>query len=422
MNQPASARNLESRHDARAYWASAVGLVLLTAIVYGPTLANGFVSDDRAYVQENIALRSAKGLFDIWFKLGTVEQYYPLVHSTFWLEYHLWQLHPAGYHAVNLLLHAGAALLVWRLLVRLEVPGAWFAAAIFTVHPVGVETVAWVAERKNLLSCVFALGSLLAYLHYAPPDLPASASPTNVHGATHWQWYCLAFGLYVAALLSKTVTVTLPAVLLVIYRWKRGRLEGRDWLRLAPFFAVGLALSGVAVHMEKTFVGATGEEWDIPLVARCLIAGRALFFYAGKLCWPAPLAYYYPRWDVDPHAWWQYSYPAAAVAVITFLWLARRRLGRGPLAAALIFTIVLFPALGFFDVYPFRFSFVADHYQYHASIALIALAAAASAAIGRSSWPASDNFQSDLGGGTAVNTCHPGPRTDFRLPKQYDPR
>ena len=167
VNQPAPEEHHRWRIATPANWASAASLLLLTAIVYWPTLGNGFVTDDSVYVKENVVLRSVGGLLDIWFKLGSIEQYYPVVHSTFWVEHQLWQLRPAGYHAVNMLLHACAAVLVWRLLVVLAVPGAWLAAALFVVHPVGVETVAWVAERKNLLSCVFALGSLLAYWQYA---------------------------------------------------------------------------------------------------------------------------------------------------------------------------------------------------------------------------------------------------------------
>jgi tetratricopeptide (TPR) repeat protein len=166
-----------------------------------------------------------------------------------------------------------------------------------------------------------------------------------------------------------------PAVLLVIYWWKRG-VTRRDVVLLAPLFVVGLAMAGVTVWMERTFVGASGQEWDFSLVDRLLIAGRALWFYAGKLVWPHPLVFFYPRWTIDSSALWQYLYPAAAVAVIVALWLARNRVGRGPLAAVLIFAGVLAPALGFFDVYPFIFSFVADHFQYHASVALVALFAA----------------------------------------------
>ncbi len=357
-------------------WLCGASLVLLVAIVYWPTLDNGFIWDDDYYVEENVTLTSLAGLHDVWFKLGAVPQYYPLVHSTFWVEQHLWGLDPRGYHATNMLLHAAAAVLLWRLLSRLAMPGAWLAAAIFAVHPIQVESVAWITERKNVLSAALALGSLLAYLRFAPPE-QAAIGPRGAAAPPRWRCYGLALALYVAALLSKTVTASLPAVLLVIYGWTRGRLTGRDVAPLVPFFAVGLALAGLTVWMEKNHVGASGSEWDFSPVERGLIAGRAAWSYAGKLFWPHPLIFFYPRWTIDVHAWWQYLFPASALALVGGLWLARNQLGRGPLAAALIFGGVLVPALGFFNVFPFRYSFVADHFQYHAGIALIAWAAAA---------------------------------------------
>ena len=273
-----------------APWLWGASLVLLACVAYWPTLGNGFIWDDDDYVQNNMTLASPAGLRNIWFKLGAVPQYYPLVHSTFWIEHRLWGLDARGYHAVNLLLHALSAVLVWRLLARLAVPGAWLAAAVFAVHPVGVESVAWVTERKNVLSCALALGSMLAYLRFSPADV---ASDDRARGA--WRYYVLALVLYVAAVLSKTVTASVPAVLLVVYWWKRGRVSGRDVIRLIPFFAWGLGLSAVTVWMEKTFVGAHGEEWNISPLERMLIAGRALWFYAGKLAWPYPLIFFYPR-------------------------------------------------------------------------------------------------------------------------------
>lgn len=348
-------------------------IALLAVLVYLPTLRNGFIWDDETYVEENMALRTWEGLRGIWFELGLVPQYYPLVHSTFWIEYHLWGVRPAGYHAVNMLLHAASAVLLWRLLVRLQVPGAWLAGALFAVHPVNVESVAWVTERKNVLSCLLALGSIWAYLRFAPPEGRPAADDT---ARGQWRYYALALALYVAALWSKTVTASVPAVLLVIYWWKEGRIARRNVALLVPFFVVGLSLSAVTVWMERSNVGATGEEWDFSIADRILIAGRALWFYATKLAWPHPLIFFYPRWTIDDHIWWQYLYPAGVLAVIVTLWLLRDRMGRGPLAAVLIFAGVLVPALGFFNVYPFRYSFVADHFQYHASIALITLAAA----------------------------------------------
>ena len=356
--------------------------MLLVAIVYRPTRDNGYIWDDDQHVHRTAVLGSPAGLRRIWFTIGATPQYYPLVHSTFWVESQLWGLDPRGYHLDNLALHAAAALLAWRLLVRLAVPGAWFAAAIFAVHPVGVESVAWIAERKNVLSCALVLGSLLAYLRFSPAEV-ASAPADTSRPSGGGRYYALALVLFVAALLSKTVTACAPAVILVIFWWKRGRVSWRDVLPLVPFFAIGLALGSMTVWLELTHVGAFGDEWDLAPSARLLVAGCAVWFYAAKLLWPDPLIFFYPRWEIDIHVWWQHLFPAAAVAVIIGLWLARGRLGRGPLAAILIFVGVLMPALGFFNVYPFRYSFVADHFQYHASIALIALMSAALVGSGR---------------------------------------
>ncbi len=219
-------------------WLGAAAIVLLVVIVYLPTLGAGFIWDDDMYVEENPTLDSLSGLVDIWFKLGAVPQYYPLVHTSYWLEHQLWGRQPVGYHAVNLLLHAATALLAWRLLARLAVPGAWLGAALFAVHPVCVESVAWVTERKNVLSCALALGSMLAYLHFSPPELADARASAQAASASRgrWLWYALALVLYLGALASKTVTASLPAVLLVIYWWKRG-ISRRDVALLAPFLA-----------------------------------------------------------------------------------------------------------------------------------------------------------------------------------------
>lgn len=355
-------------------------LVAMVLACYAYALRCDFIWDDDDYVTKNHTLESLDGLRRIWFELGAVPQYYPLVHTTFWIERHLWGVNPLGYHAVNIALHALGTLLVWRLLVRLEVPGAWLAAALFAVHPVEVESVAWITERKNVLSLPLALLSLLAYLRFAPLDrsvvAPGARGNRESTSAGRWRWYAVSLALFVAAALSKTVVVTLPAVALVIIWWKRGRIVFGDVAPLVPFLAVGLGLGLVTVWMEKNFVGAAGEEWSLTPLDRVLLAGRVLWFYAAKLVWPYPLAFFYPRFSIDAHIGWQYLFPLAAVVVIVALWRARGTIGRGPLAAVLIFAGVLAPALGFFDVYPFRFSFVADHFQYHAGIAILALAAA----------------------------------------------
>jgi tetratricopeptide (TPR) repeat protein len=361
-------------------WAGLIFLVTLVA--YIPAMRGGYIWDDDYYITENSTLRTSDGLRRIWFEPKALPQYYPLVHTTFWLEYHLWQLHPFGYHLVNVLLHAFNAILLLLLLRYLRVPGDWLAALIFALHPVQVESVAWITERKNVLSALFYLSSFLAYLRFydLAPDLDHTSPST--HGAASevrarpWLFYTLSLLLFLCALLSKTVTCSLPAAILLVLWWKRDRICWRDVLPLIPYFVVGAFLGLTTVWLEKHHVGAQGAEWAFSFVDRLLIAGRALWFYASKLVWPQTLTFIYPRWQIDSGLWWQYLFPLAAVAVIFTLWLLRRQLGKGPLVAVLFFTTTLAPALGFFDIYPMRYSFVADHFQYLASMGLIALGAA----------------------------------------------
>lgn len=348
------------------FWegSKAAGLVALTLLVYIPAMHAGFIWDDDAYVLNNQTLRSIDGLRQIWFHVGATPQYYPLVFTSYWLEQQLWGLDPTGYHVVNILLHGLCAVLVWRVLKLLQVRGAWIVAAIFALHPVHVESVAWITERKNTLAGVFYLSAALMYFRYA-------LGSNNRQGSV--KLYALSLVFYLCALLSKTVTASLPAALLIVLWWKRNRVLWADVRSLAPFFILGIGLGLVTVSMEKYDVGAAGDEWKLSFTDRCLIAGRALWFYAAKLLWPSQLTFNYPRWEIDSGAWGQYLYPVSAIAVVGALWMARRRLGRGPIVAVLFFAGTLFPALGFFDVYPMRYSFVADHFQYLASLGLITL-------------------------------------------------
>ncbi len=348
-------------------WVGAIALLVVVAAAYAPSLSCGFIWDDDDYVEQNVALRSADGLRLIWLDPRATAQYYPLVFTSFWVEYHLWGLWPLGYHAVNVLLHATAVVLLWRVLARLGVPGAWVAAAVFGLHPVHVESVAWVTERKNVLSGALYLASALCYLRFE------SAAAAATDARRRWGAYAAALVLFAAALLSKSVACTLPAAILLILWWKRGRLTAQSIVPTLPFFALGLGLALNTARLEKEHVGAVGEAFHWSLAERFLIAGRALWFYVSKLVWPARLTFIYPRWDINGSAAWQYLFPASALAVIVGLWLLRRRVGRGPLAAVLFFCGTLVPALGFVNVYPMRYSFVADHFQYLASIGLIAL-------------------------------------------------
>ncbi len=350
---------------------AAAGLVALVLITYVPLLSAGFIMDDDINVAVNPTLYSAAGVRDMWFVPTAAQQYYPVTYSTFWIERRLWGLGPRGYHVSNVLWHAASVVLLWRLLLVLRLPGAWLAAAIFAVHSVEVESVAWIAERKNVVSLPLALLSMLAYLRFEPAEADASGLP-RFH---RWRWYAASLALFALALFAKTVVVTLPAVLLVIYWWRNGRLTTRDLGRTAPFFVLAVALGSITFWVEKYHVGAQGKDWSLTRAEQILVAGRAIWFYAGKLAWPYPTLFFYPRWTIDAGAWWQWLYPVGAVVVPVGLWLARKKIGRGPAAAALIYVGVLIPTLGFMNIYFHVFSFVADHFQYHASPVLIALGA-----------------------------------------------
>jgi protein O-mannosyl-transferase len=348
--------------------ASLLTVLLFTA--YFPVLQNGFIWDDDRYLTHNPYLIDFEGLKYLWLEVRSRPQYYPLVFTSFWIEFQLWGLNPQGYHIDNVLLHAINSFLLWRILLFLGVPTAWLISVIFALHPVHVESVAWITERKNVLSGFFYLLSLYTFLRLyisSPIDLSniTSQRPQIIYG--------LSLFFFVCALLSKTVTCTLPAVILLIFWWKQNRISSKIIQLMTPFFLIGFCFATLTSWMERVNVGAMGSEWNFSFWDRFLIAGRALWFYIGKLIWPSPIIFTYPRWNIDDSVWWQYLYPATFLFLIYVLWCFRKSIGRGPLTAILFFSGSLFPALGFFNIYPMRFSFVADHFQYLASIGIIIL-------------------------------------------------
>jgi tetratricopeptide (TPR) repeat protein len=345
-------------------WLFIVALVVAVFLIYQPVWQGQLLWDDAAHVTRP-ELRSWHGLYRIWFEVGATQQYYPLSESAFWLQYKLWGDAMTGYHLVNIALHALAAVMVALVLRQLAIPGPYLAAAVFALHPVNVESVAWITEQKNTLSAVFYLGAAMAYLRF----------DRNRNTA----WYLGALGLFALSLLGKIVTVTLPAALLVIFWWQRGKLSWRrDVLPLTPFFAIGVVLGVFITWVERTLLGAEGPDFALTVVQRCLLAGRVVWFYLGKLLWPADLQFLYPRWEISAAVWWQYLFPLALLILLGVLWRLSRR-WRGPLAGFLFFAGTLFPVLGFLNVYWFTFSYVADHFQYLASLGIIALAAAGTA-------------------------------------------
>jgi len=388
---------------AAATWPRGTITLILTIFAaalaaYLPVIRCGFVWNDGDYVTRS-DLRSLHGLGRIWFDVGATEQYYPVLHSAFWVEHRLWGEAAAGYHAVNLLLHVISACLFAIILRRLwsrasprnspvglgranepapHFDAALFGGLIFALHPVCVESVAWISEQKNTLSTVFYLGAALVYLHFntGSERSEAEAASPGIHRRLA---YFGASLLFVLALLSKTVTAALPVSLLILLWLKRGRLSWRrDVLPLAPWFCLGAAAGLFSAWVEKKYVGAEGAAFALDFGGRILLAGRVLWFYVGKFLWPHPLIFIYPRWQFAPGAGWQYLFPGGVLALAVSGWLARQRT-RAPLTVLLLLLAALAPVLGFFNVYGFLFSYVADHWAY---LAVLPLAAAAAAAWG----------------------------------------
>jgi hypothetical protein len=286
-------------------------------------------------------MQSTHGLCQIWFKPGATQQYYPLLHTTFWLANKIWGTSPLGYHLLNILLHSFSALMVMLILRELSVPGAWLAAFVFAVHPVCVESVAWISELKNVLSGFFYLLAAWTYLKFDQTRAPAR--------------YFAAFALFVAALLCKTVVATLPVALLIIFWWKRGKISWRQDARpLGPFFLVGIGAGIFTAWLERTsIIAGAAADFRFTLFQRCVIAGRAILFYLVKLVWPTRLTFIYPRWNVAHLPFSAILFPLAVLLMLVAAWRWARHGNRALLAGFLFFITSLFPALGFFDVYPF---------------------------------------------------------------------
>ena len=323
-------------------------LVGLTFIAYLPALGGGFVFDDGPLIVMNRLVRAHDGLYRFWFTTEASD-YYPLTGSFWWFQWRIFGYHAGGYHAVNILLHAVNAILVWVILRRLKVPGAWLAAVVFAVHPVNVATVAWISEQKNTLSMLFSAVATLLYLRFYEDG--------------RWRWYGLSFAAFLLALFSKTAVVMLPLVLLGCGWWMRGRLRWKDLLCSVPFFILSLVLGLVTIWFQHHralhhLVRSDGFP------ARLAAAGWVPWFYLYKALLPVNLTLMYPKWSVDASGWLSYVPGAALIVCFLVFWRARRTWGRPLLFGFGYFVAMLVPVLGFFDQGFYTYSLVADHWQY----------------------------------------------------------
>ena len=357
-------------------WLCGVFLVVCILIAYGPARHAGFIWDDDSYLTQNPLLTASDGLRRIWFSLDSPSQYFPLTYTTFYFERALWGLNSAGYHLVNILLHAANALLVWRVLKRLRVPGAWVAAAVFALHPVQVESVAWITERKNVLMGFFFLLSVWAWILFIDSKTKRPV-----------RWYFLSVVFCALALAAKTTACTLSAALLLILWLQKIPITWRRLAQLAPFVAMGVGMGLITVWWEHHHQGTGEMRFGLDPPERVLLASRAIWFYAEKLFWPANLIFSYPRWKISASDLGAYGWLGALVVLALAIWRARRWTGRSVEVAVAFYLVTLSPLLGFFMIYTFAYSYVADHYQYLACIGPIALAVVGvKMALDRAAW------------------------------------
>jgi tetratricopeptide (TPR) repeat protein len=348
-------------HFAYRPWLLALVLVIVTFLAYFPALRGGFVFDDVLIIDSPL-IHANNGLSRIWFK-AEAQDYYPLTESLWWLEWRCWGDHATGYHAVNVLLHAVNAVLVWMVLRRLKIPGAWLAALVFAIHPVNVATVAWISEQKNTLSMLFYLVAILLYLRFDEKS--------------RWGWYGLSLAAFVLALLSKTAVVMLPVVVLGLVWWLHRTVRVRDVLSSVPFFVLSLVMGLVNISFEyyRSMGGHPVRTVGFPF--RLAAAGWVPWFYLYKALLPANLMVIYPQWEVDASRWVSYVPGLVLIGSLAWFWWKRQTWGRPWFFGLGYFVVTLFPVLGFFEQSFYRFSLVADHWQYYSIIGAIALAVAA---------------------------------------------
>jgi protein O-mannosyl-transferase len=362
----------------RRQWFWGLALIALVVVAYWRVFSAGFIWDDDMHLTRNPCVVGPLGLNEIW--TSTRAYYYPFVLTTFWFLHKFVGLNPWPYHVLNVLVHAGSAVLLWRALRQLKIPGAWLGAALWALHPVMVESVAWVTELKNTQSCLFYLASILCFLKWE--ESPSKEGPSKKHPRRpsserrSLRLFALSLMFFALATFSKPSVVVLPAVLALCIWWRRRRITLANMVSLAPFAAISAIASVWTIWEQRFHSGAVGPDWAQTWPERFMIAGHATWFYLSKLAWPHPLIFIYPRWEIHSADLTGYLALLGALAGFIALWLVRADWSRAVFFAAAYYVISLFPVLGFFSVYFFRYSFVGDHFQYLASMGPLALAGA----------------------------------------------
>ena len=341
-------------------------LVVAIFIAYQPVWRAGFIWDDDDHLTSNPCVVGPLGFKQIW--TTAAARICPLVISSFRVQHAIWGLDPLPYHLFTILMHACGAIVLWRVLARLAVPGAWFGAALWALHPVQVESVAWITELKNTQSGFFYM---LTALFFVRARLAEQAQETK--RARRNDWVALGFG--VLALASKSSTVILPLVLGLCAWWVERGWRWRNAAKLAPYVALAAMSSALSIWTQAG-EGLTGPEWARTWPERIAVTGKVVWFYLGKLLWPHPLIFIYPKWEIHARQVTAYLPLALVLLTLVILWLGRERWSEGLFMAFAYFLAALLPVLGILDHYFLCYSFVGDHFQYLASVGPLALVGA----------------------------------------------
>jgi len=359
----ASAHTPERRQ--RLIAAGLVTLVILgSLLVFGPALQAGFIWDDDFHFTGNSNVARWKGLIDIW--TSREAMYYPLVLTTGWAVHKVVGFNPVVFHGLTLTFHVLNALLLVAVLRRFKIPGAWLAGMLFAWHPMQVESVAWISELKNTQSVFFLLGSIFSlqksgFFHAA-----------EFRDKKSRYWYWIAIGLFLLALLSKPSVVMVPVALAAVIWWKRGVKSWVDLDGLFPFIMLSLLASGWAVWEQRYSSGAQGFEWSQTPLERLILSGQIMWFYLHKLCWPEPLMFLYPQWEIKTGNLMSYIPLIILAAVGVGCWWKRNTRARYPGLVLFWFAAMIFPVAGLFNVYFMRYAWVSDHFVYLAGISVFA--------------------------------------------------
>jgi tetratricopeptide (TPR) repeat protein len=365
------------------------GLILLLAVIltYTPVWYAGYIWDDDVYITANPCMIGLHGLKEIW--TTSAADISPLTFTTFWVEHALWGVAPLPYHLVTVLLHGACAILLWRVLRSLQIPGAWLGAALWALHPVQVESVAWITETKNTQSGLFFLLSILFFVKW----LKAKGLDGQIGGG--WN-YALTLLFAALAMASKSSTVVLPVVLCLCAWWIEGRWQWRNLVKMVPIFLMSIVASAVSMWMVKMAGIAEDPQWARSWPERFATAGDAVWFYLGKLLWPHPLMTIYPRWEINASQWFSYLPLLAVIVVLLILWLKRESWARPYFFTFAYFLVALLPVLGLVNHAILRYSLVFDHLQYLAGMGPLALAGAGMVRLGEFAIPGRCWLQSSL--------------------------